>query len=77
MWLLYRRLVVSAHYDSKINPEGFIGAIDSAAPCAMLLSKIYTLIVSIHVNNEILCLILKAEFQSSKKSSEDMATWRV
>lgn len=26
-----------AHYDSKITPEGFIGATDSAAPCAVLM----------------------------------------
>lgn len=31
------RLGLVAHYDSKLEPEGFIGAIDSAAPCAMLL----------------------------------------
>jgi hypothetical protein len=31
------RLAVVAHYDSKITPEGFIGATDSAAPCAMLM----------------------------------------
>jgi glutaminyl-peptide cyclotransferase len=31
------RLTLVAHYDSKITPEGFIGATDSAAPCAMLL----------------------------------------
>ncbi|RMZ02792.1 hypothetical protein D0860_07065 [Hortaea werneckii] len=31
------RLALVAHYDSKITPEGFIGATDSAAPCAMLL----------------------------------------
>ncbi|TGZ83396.1 hypothetical protein EX30DRAFT_293304, partial [Ascodesmis nigricans] len=31
------RLVLVAHYDSKVTPEGFIGAIDSAVPCAMLL----------------------------------------
>ena len=31
------RLALVAHYDSLITPEGFIGAIDSAAPCAMLL----------------------------------------
>ena len=30
-------LTLVAHYDSKISPEGFIGATDSAAPCAMLL----------------------------------------
>ena len=31
------RLALVAHYDSKITPTGFIGATDSAAPCAMLM----------------------------------------
>lgn len=31
------RLVLAAHYDSKLTPKGFIGATDSAAPCAMIL----------------------------------------
>ncbi|KAF2797088.1 hypothetical protein K505DRAFT_236345 [Melanomma pulvis-pyrius CBS 109.77] len=31
------RLALVAHYDSKLTPTGFIGATDSAAPCAMLL----------------------------------------
>lgn len=31
------RLALVAHYDSKLTPKGFIGAIDSAAPCAMLM----------------------------------------
>ena len=31
------RLTLVAHYDSLYRPEGFVGAIDSAAPCAMLL----------------------------------------
>jgi glutaminyl-peptide cyclotransferase len=30
-------LTLVAHYDSKIAPKGFIGATDSAAPCAMLM----------------------------------------
>lgn len=30
-------LTLVAHYDSLTKPEGFIGAIDSAAPCAMLM----------------------------------------
>ncbi|KAM5433562.1 putative glutaminyl-peptide cyclotransferase [Microsporum canis] len=34
------RLTLAAHYDSKLTPEGFIGAIDSAAPCAMLLHAV-------------------------------------
>ncbi|PHH73000.1 hypothetical protein CDD82_5696 [Ophiocordyceps australis] len=31
------RLTLVAHYDSKLTPEGFIGATDSAAPCAMMM----------------------------------------
>lgn len=31
------RLTLVAHYDSLNKPEGFVGAIDSAAPCAMLM----------------------------------------
>ncbi|KAL8414530.1 hypothetical protein RB594_005676 [Gaeumannomyces avenae] len=30
-------LTLVAHYDSKITPTGFIGATDSAAPCAILM----------------------------------------
>ena len=30
-------LTLVAHYDSLMKPQGFIGAIDSAAPCAMLM----------------------------------------
>lgn len=31
------RLALVAHYDSKLTPTNFIGAIDSAAPCAMIM----------------------------------------
>ncbi|KAK4191853.1 putative glutaminyl-peptide cyclotransferase [Podospora australis] len=31
------RLTLAAHYDSLYRPEGFIGAVDSAVPCALLL----------------------------------------
>jgi glutaminyl-peptide cyclotransferase len=31
------RLTLVAHYDSKRAPEGFVGATDSAAPCAMIM----------------------------------------
>ncbi|CAE7208321.1 hypothetical protein PTNB73_07602 [Pyrenophora teres f. teres] len=31
------RLALVAHYDSKLTPKDFIGATDSAAPCAMIL----------------------------------------
>ena len=31
------RLTLVAHYDSKLKPDGFIGATDSAAPCAMIM----------------------------------------
>ncbi|KAK4204043.1 putative glutaminyl-peptide cyclotransferase [Triangularia verruculosa] len=30
-------LTLAAHYDSLYRPEGFIGAVDSAVPCAILL----------------------------------------
>ncbi|KAJ9655527.1 hypothetical protein H2198_005618 [Neophaeococcomyces mojaviensis] len=33
-------LTLVAHYDSKYTPEGFIGATDSAAPCAMIMSAV-------------------------------------
>ena len=34
------RLTLVAHYDSKYRPKGFIGATDSAAPCAIILHAI-------------------------------------
>ncbi|EAW10295.1 glutaminyl-peptide cyclotransferase family protein [Aspergillus clavatus NRRL 1] len=34
------RLTLVAHYDSKYEPKGFIGAIDSAAPCAMMMHTV-------------------------------------
>ena len=34
------RLNLVAHYDSKYKPDGFIGAIDSAAPCAMIMHAV-------------------------------------
>ncbi|KIV78104.1 hypothetical protein PV11_09859 [Exophiala sideris] len=34
------RLTLVAHYDSKYQPDGFIGATDSAAPCAMLMHAV-------------------------------------
>lgn len=41
------RLALVAHYDSKLTPKGFIGATDSAAPCAMLLHAARTLDVAL------------------------------
>jgi glutaminyl-peptide cyclotransferase len=38
----HRRLILTAHYDSKDIPK-FIGAIDSAAPCAILLDVVHSL----------------------------------
>lgn len=31
-----RRLVLAAHHDSKVSPKGFVGATDSAVPCAII-----------------------------------------
>ena len=32
-----RLLTLACHYDSKSFPEGFVGATDSAVPCAIIL----------------------------------------
>jgi len=37
------RLTLVAHYDSKYKPDGFIGAIDSAAPCAMIMHAVQSI----------------------------------
>ncbi|KAE8137390.1 peptidase family M28-domain-containing protein [Aspergillus pseudotamarii] len=36
----FSRLTLVAHYDSKNSPEGLIGAIDSAAPCAIIMHSV-------------------------------------
>ena len=41
------RLTLAAHYDSKYTPSGFIGATDSAAPCAMLMHAARSLDVAL------------------------------
>ena len=38
-----RLLTLACHYDSKRFPEGFIGATDSAVPCAIILHVALTL----------------------------------
>lgn len=47
-----RQLVLACHYDSKMTPEGFLGATDSAVPCAMLLRISETFIESFRNNND-------------------------
>jgi hypothetical protein len=37
------RLVVACHYDSKAEPSGFLGATDSAVPCAQMLNLAHTM----------------------------------
>jgi len=36
-------MVIACHYDSLIKPEGFLGATDSAVPCAQMLNMAYTM----------------------------------
>ena len=31
-------MVIACHYDSKLTPTGFLGAVDSAVPCAMMIN---------------------------------------
>jgi glutaminyl-peptide cyclotransferase len=41
------RLVLSCHYDTKRNPAGFVGAIDSAVPCAIVMDVATSLIADL------------------------------
>lgn len=41
--LACKRLVIACHYDSKISPQGFLGATDSAVPCAMMIQMAQSL----------------------------------
>jgi len=52
-----RRLVVACHYDSKIEPAGFLGATDSAVPCAQMLNMAY---------------VMKEEFKFHKSKSQEL-----
>ncbi len=38
-----RRLVLACHYDSKASPAGFLGATDSAVPCAQMINLAHTM----------------------------------
>jgi hypothetical protein len=45
---MLRRLVLGAHYDSKITPTGFLGATDSAVPCSMMLGRTPSVHIHFH-----------------------------
>ena len=36
-------MVIACHYDSLIKPEGFLGATDSAVPCAQMINMAHTM----------------------------------
>lgn len=38
-----RRMVIACHYDSKMTPSGFLGATDSAVPCAQMINLAHTM----------------------------------
>lgn len=40
---LKRRLLLACHHDSKVEPEGFLGATDSAVPCSIMIEVAYAL----------------------------------
>ena len=62
-----RRMVIACHYDSKISPTGFLGATDSAAPCAQMINLAHTM------RDE----LVKSKNQVSKKRFQKSAyfTW--
>ncbi|KAL4891470.1 hypothetical protein BDV59DRAFT_194204 [Aspergillus ambiguus] len=41
------RLTLVAHADSKLKPTGFIGAIDSAAPCAIIMHAVRSIYIAL------------------------------
>ncbi|KAH7313515.1 peptidase family M28-domain-containing protein [Stachybotrys elegans] len=55
------RLTLVAHYDSKYSPTGFVGAVDSAAPCAMLMFAAKAIDEA-----------LTAKWKAMKESGDDM-----
>lgn len=42
-----RKLMLACHHDSKITPTGFVGATDSAAPCAIMIDTALALTESL------------------------------
>ena len=47
-----RRMVLACHYDSKITPEGFLGATDSAVPCAQIINLAHTMKLDLDEMND-------------------------
>ena len=46
-----RRLVIACHYDSKLEPRGFLGATDSAVPCAQMINLATVMDRDLRVHN--------------------------
>lgn len=43
---------LACHYDSKVHPDGFIGATDSAVPCALLMDIAQQITNLVHDPND-------------------------
>ncbi|CAL1530517.1 unnamed protein product [Lymnaea stagnalis] len=54
-----RRVILACHYDSKISPLGFVGAMDSAVPCAIMvaLAKRLTQRLQVHKSDTTIQMI--------------------
>lgn len=61
-----RHLTLAAHYDTKLSPPGFIGATDSAAPCAIILHAIRSIDAALTKRWE----RLQQEASASERSKE-------
>ncbi|XP_064090174.1 glutaminyl-peptide cyclotransferase-like isoform X1 [Macrobrachium nipponense] len=69
-----RHLVLACHYDSKIDREGtFIGATDSAVPCAMMLNMAKVMQANLE-NNKKTCLKVKRKKNKQVCSSKKNCT---
>jgi len=47
-----RRLIVACHYDSKLEPTGFLGATDSAVPCAQMINLAHVMDTDLRFHRE-------------------------
>jgi glutaminyl-peptide cyclotransferase len=62
-----RRMVIACHYDSKLTPEGFLGATDSAVPCAQMINLAHTMQMDLndHKADQVRCIIFNLPTRDS------------
>ena len=63
--------MIACHYDSKISPKGFLGATDSAVPCAQMinLATVMKNDLNAQKNKVRIFVKVKKKVQNNKKRS--------